>query len=98
MVVVENLNIEGMVKGGLGRHIAGAGWGTFCTMLRYKLAARGGQLIEVPAHYSSQTCPACELWMPQAERPRTLPLRGLWAHRPRGFECCHCTPQPPKRR
>lgn len=59
VVVVENLNIAGMVKGGLGRHIAGAGWDTFCTMLRYKLEATGGQLVEVPAHYSSQTCPAC---------------------------------------
>lgn len=59
VVVVENLNIAGMVKGGLGRHIAGAGWSTFCALLRYKLETTGGQLIEVPAHYSSQTCPAC---------------------------------------
>jgi putative transposase len=59
VVVVETLNIAGMVKGGLGRHIAGAGWNTFRTMLRYKLEATGGHLVEVPAHYSSQTCRAC---------------------------------------
>ena len=59
VVVVEKLNVAGMVKGGLGRHIAGAGWSTFCTMLRYKLEATGGTLVEVPAHYSSQTCTAC---------------------------------------
>ncbi|MEK7838061.1 MAG: transposase [candidate division NC10 bacterium] len=59
VVVVEDLNVKGMVKGGLGRHIAGAGWATFCSMLRYKLEATGGTLVEVPAHYSSQTCTAC---------------------------------------
>jgi putative transposase len=59
VVVVEKLNVAGMVKGGLGRHISGAGWSTFCAMLRYKLEATGGTLIEVPAYYSSQTCAAC---------------------------------------
>jgi putative transposase len=58
-VVVEDLNIRGMVRGGLGRHIHGAGWGLFCTMLRYKLEERGGRLERAPAQYSSQTCAAC---------------------------------------
>ncbi|HEV8639860.1 MAG TPA: transposase [Methylomirabilota bacterium] len=61
VVVVEKLNVAGMVRGGLGRHIAGAGWSSFCTMLRYKLEATGGTLVEVPAAYSSQTCPTCGL-------------------------------------
>jgi putative transposase len=59
VVIVEQLNVQGMVRGGLGRHISGAGWSSFCTMLRYKLEATGGTLIEVPAHYSSQTCSLC---------------------------------------
>ena len=59
VVIVEDLNVAGMVRGGLGRQIAGAGWSTFCSMLRYKLEATGGTLVEVPAHYSSQTCQAC---------------------------------------
>ena len=58
-VVVENLNVKGMVRGSLGRQIHGAGWSSFCTMLRYKLGATGGTLVEVPAHYSSHTCAAC---------------------------------------
>jgi putative transposase len=59
-VVVEQLNIQGMIKNRhLARRIAGAGWGIFVQMLRYKLAWNGGQLIEVPAHYSSQTCSSC---------------------------------------
>ena len=61
VVVVEKLNVEGMVRGGLGRQIHGAGWSSFCTMLRYKLEATGGRLVEVHAAYSSQTCPACGL-------------------------------------
>src|SRR5207237_8961797 len=59
VVIVERLNVTGMLRGGLGRHISGAGWSSFCTMLRYKLVATGGRLVEVPAPYSSQTCPAC---------------------------------------
>lgn len=31
----------------------------FATMLRYKLADRGGKLIEVSAAYTSQTCAEC---------------------------------------
>lgn len=46
-------------KAGLNRVILGAGWGNFAQMLRYKLEERGGQLIEVPPAYSSQTCSAC---------------------------------------
>lgn len=59
VVVVEKLNVAGMVRGGLGRQITGAGWSMFCDMLRYKLEATGGTLVEVAAAYSSQTCPAC---------------------------------------
>ena len=59
VVVVENLNVAGMARGGLGRYILGAGWSIFCTMLRYKLEATGGSLVEVPAAYSSQTCTVC---------------------------------------
>jgi putative transposase len=59
VVVVEQLNVAGMVRGGLGRQISGAGWSSFCTRLRSKLEATGGTLVEVAAAYSSQTCLAC---------------------------------------
>jgi putative transposase len=59
-VVVEKLNVRGMIKNHhLARHIAGAAWGKLVNMLRYKLLWSGGQLVEVPAAYSSQTCSAC---------------------------------------
>jgi putative transposase len=58
-IVVEKLNVAGMIRGNLSRSIADASWSRFKEMLRYKLAWSGGQLIEVPAAYSSQTCAEC---------------------------------------
>ena len=46
-------------KAGLNRAILDQGWSMFRAMLAYKLADRGGRLIEVPAAYTSQTCPVC---------------------------------------
>jgi putative transposase len=46
-------------KSGLNRSILDQGWSMFATMLRYKLARRGGQLVEVDPAYTSQTCAEC---------------------------------------
>ena len=46
-------------KAGLNRAIRERGWGLYVTLLAYKGAARGGQVIRVPAAYSSQECPRC---------------------------------------
>jgi putative transposase len=46
-------------KSGLNRSILDQGWSMFSTMLRYKLAQRGGQLVEVEAAYTSQACAEC---------------------------------------
>ena len=46
-------------KSGLNRSILDQGWSMFATMLRYKLAQRGGQLVEVEAAYTSQACAEC---------------------------------------
>ena len=59
VVVLEKLNVAGMMRGRCARSIADAGWSRFAEMLRYKLAWSGGTLVEVPAAYSSQTCSAC---------------------------------------
>lgn len=75
MVVLEKLEVRNMVrsakgtvekpgrnvrqKSGLNRSILDQGWGQFGVLLRYKLAERGGRLIEVPAQYTSQTCSEC---------------------------------------
>jgi putative transposase len=46
-------------KSGLNRSILDQGWSTFSTMLKYKLAERGGELVEVDPAYTSQTCAEC---------------------------------------
>ena len=46
-------------KAGLNRAILDQGWGMFRTMLGYKLADRGGELIQVSAAYTSQACSCC---------------------------------------
>jgi putative transposase len=46
-------------KAGLNRAILDQGWSLFSRLLGYKLADRGGRLIEVPAAYTSQTCSEC---------------------------------------
>lgn len=46
-------------KSGLNRAILDQGWSAFRTMVNYKLGERGGNLVEVPAAYTSQTCSEC---------------------------------------
>jgi putative transposase len=46
-------------KAGLNRAILAQGWGQLRTLLAYKVEARGGELLEVPPEYTSQTCAEC---------------------------------------
>jgi putative transposase len=46
-------------KSGLNKSILDQGWSTFRTMLEYKMAWSGGQLVLVSPQYTSQTCPRC---------------------------------------
>ena len=50
-------NVE--AKSGLNKSILDQGWFEFRRQFEYKLNWNGGILIAVPAHYTSQTCPAC---------------------------------------
>jgi putative transposase len=75
MVAIEDLQVRNMSKSsagtteapgknvaqksGLNKAILDQGWFEFRRQLEYKLNWRGGILIPVPAHYTSQTCPAC---------------------------------------
>lgn len=75
MVFVEDLNVRNMsrsaagtldepgrnvrAKAGLNRSILDQGWGEFVRQLDYKLQWRGGWLVKVPAHHTSQTCSEC---------------------------------------
>ncbi len=73
--VIEDLNVRGMTasargtaaqpgrnvraKAGLNRSILNAGWHGFETLLTYKMKERGGQVVKIPAPYTSQTCAEC---------------------------------------
>ena len=92
-------------KSGLNRSILDQGWSAFAAMLKYKLAERGGKLIEVNAAYTSQTCAACGVVDRASRKDQAT------------FSCVHCghadnadhnaacnierstdvAPQPPKR-
>ncbi|MFP4168693.1 MAG: RNA-guided endonuclease InsQ/TnpB family protein [Desulfonatronovibrionaceae bacterium] len=46
-------------KSGLNKSILDQGWGEFMRQLDYKLNWRGGKLVKVPPHHTSQTCSGC---------------------------------------
>jgi len=73
MIFVEDLKVRNMsksakgniaqhgknvkAKSGLNRSILDQGWAMFVSFLEYKQDWAGGQVIKVPAQYTSQTCP-----------------------------------------
>jgi putative transposase len=61
VVVVEKLNIKGMVRNHcLAKAISDVGWGTFVNFLDYKLKEKGGLLVEIERWFpSSKTCSNC---------------------------------------
>lgn len=54
-VVIEDLNIKGMVRSNLSRHISDVSWGTFFTMLEYKC----NNLVKVNPKNTSRECSNC---------------------------------------
>ncbi|QLE50716.1 IS200/IS605 family element transposase accessory protein TnpB [Nostoc sp. C057] len=60
-VIVENLNVRGMVRNHkLAKSISDVGWGTFTNFLAYKLERRGGKLVEIDRWFpSSKLCSNC---------------------------------------
>ena len=61
VVVMEDLNVSGMVKNRkLARAISQQGWSQFVTFLKYKATMYGRELIQVDRFYpSSKTCSSC---------------------------------------
>ena len=61
VIVVENLNIKGMVKNHcLAKAISQVGWGQFLTMVKYKAENEGKVYLEIDRFFpSSKTCNHC---------------------------------------
>ena len=61
VVVVENLNVKGMVRNQkLAKAISDVGWGMFVNFLDYKLQQKGGKLVEIDRWFpSSKLCSNC---------------------------------------
>ena len=94
MVCIEDLRVRNMsksasgtteapgknvrAKSGLNQSILDQGWYEFRRQLDYTLAWNGGQLIAVPPHNTSRTCPCCGH---VAKENRLSPSR---------FECVEC--------
>jgi len=80
IIVVENLAVKNMVKNHcLAKSISDAGWGMFCTMLKYKAEAFGQVYLEVGRFFpSSHLC---------SETLLSLPHMDLSV---REFDCPHC--------
>jgi putative transposase len=80
VIVVENLAVKNMVKNHcLAKSISDAGWGMFCTMLKYKAEAEGKVYLEVGRFFpSSHLCSNTLLLLPKMD----LSVRE--------FECAHC--------
>ena len=67
VVVVENLNIKGMVRNHkLAKHISDCGWGTLVNFLDYKLEREDKRLVEIDRWFpSSHICPDCLTQQPK---------------------------------
>jgi putative transposase len=80
VIVVENLAVKSMVKNHcLAKSISDAGWGMFCTMLKYKAEAEGKVYLEVGRFFpSSHLCSNTLLSLPKMD----LSVRE--------FDCPHC--------
>lgn len=61
-VIVEDLNVDGMIKSNLGKSIHDAGWSEFVRMLEYKCQWSGTYFVKIDQFFpSSKTCRHCGL-------------------------------------
>ena len=67
-------------KAGLNRSILSQGWGTFLSLLEYKLLRRGGRLVRVPPQYTSQTCSVCGHAAPENRKTQEAFVCGVCGH------------------
>lgn len=59
LIVIEKLNLAGMVRSNLGKSLSDVAIGIFYNLLNYKAVNADKRVVEVPAHFTSQTCYEC---------------------------------------
>ena len=78
MVVLEDLNVSGLVKNHkLAKSISDASWYLFRQWLEYFGSKFSRKIIAVPPHYTSQECSNCGVRTQKSLSTRT-------------HSCCHC--------
>lgn len=83
VIVVEDLAVKNMVKNhNLAKSISDAGWGMFCTMLKYKAEQDGKTYLEIGRFFPSSHL--CHVTL------RPIPKMDLSV---RSFPCPHCNVQ-----
>lgn len=58
-IAVEDLNIKGLARAMLAKHVNDASWAQLISMLCYKAAKAGGEVVKVDPRGTSQECPDC---------------------------------------
>ena len=84
LIIVEDLKVANMIRHPtLARSIADASWSRFVSMLSYKVAKTGGDLLRVDPRYTSQECSGCHELVPKSLAVRThkCPSCGLVINR-----------------
>lgn len=58
-IAIEDLNVKGLARSALAKHVADASWAQLTAMLDYKAASAGVEIVRVDPRGTSQTCPEC---------------------------------------
>jgi putative transposase len=69
VIAYEHLNIRGLARSILAKSIGDVGWHSFLSMLSYKAAEAGREIVRVNAHGTSQRC-ICGTAVPKTLRER----------------------------
>jgi putative transposase len=67
----EKLNIQGLARGMLAKHVLDAAWAQLVFFCSYKAEKAGGGVVEVDPRGTSQTCPECGTIKPKTLSERT---------------------------